>query len=196
MSMSGKEPLKDLETLIKRGNIDIEKTSKNSFKNYYIEMVHRLSKKPIRVMVPSQIEEQDQLRGRITEIPKISEDYIDEVEISPIIDIYSYVRIKFDNIASEYIYEVIERYAPQGKFAYIHFRNVRGKVPNYQETFVDDGDIDMLRALQLLKDCGYDGVLVPDHTPQMTCAAPWHCGIAYALGFMRAALRAIDAEEA
>ncbi|NLF28647.1 MAG: TIM barrel protein [Clostridiales bacterium] len=94
------------------------------------------------------------------------------------------------------IYEVIERYAPQGKFAYIHFRNVRGKVPNYQETFVDDGDIDMLRALQLLKDCGYDGVLVPDHTPQMTCAAPWHCGMAYALGFMRAALRAIDAEEA
>ena len=93
------------------------------------------------------------------------------------------------------VYEVIEQYAPQDKLAYIHFRNVHGKVPCYQETFVDNGDIDMLYALKLLKDCGYTGVLIPDHTPQMTCAAPWHSGMAYALGFIRAALRAIQAEE-
>jgi flagellar protein FlaI len=59
-------------------------------------------------MVPAQVEDQDRLRGRITEIPKIPETYIDEVEIAPVLDPYSYVRIKFDNIASEYIYEVIE----------------------------------------------------------------------------------------
>ena len=57
-------------------------------------------------------------------------------------------------------------------------------------------DLPLAKLAPMMKDCGYDGVLVPDHTPQMTCAAPWHCGMAYALGFMRAALRAIDAEEA
>ena len=93
------------------------------------------------------------------------------------------------------IYEAIRRYAPQNKLAYIHFRNVHGKVPHYQETFVDDGDIDMLKALKVLRDCDYHGVLIPDHTPQMDCDAPWHSGMAYALGFMRAALRAIDAQE-
>lgn len=93
------------------------------------------------------------------------------------------------------VYQAIERYAPTGRLAYIHFRNVHGKVPHYQETFVDDGDIDMLRALKQLRDLDYHGVLIPDHTPQMDCAAPWHSGMAYALGFMRAALRAIDAEE-
>ena len=108
MSVSGKEPLKDLELLIEKGNLQIERSKKLTFKDYYLEMVHRLSKKPVRVMVPAQLEDQDRLRGRISEVPKISENYIDEVEIASILDPYSYVRIKFDNIASEYIYEVIE----------------------------------------------------------------------------------------
>lgn len=88
------------------------------------------------------------------------------------------------------VYEATASYAAQGRLAYVHFRNVRGKVPSYRETFVDDGDIDMLRIIGILKDKGYDGVLIPDHTPQMTCAAPWHAGMAYAMGYMRAALQA------
>jgi hypothetical protein len=30
-------------------------------------------------------------------------------------------------------------------------------------------------------------VIIPDHTPQMTCAAPWHAGMAHTLGFILAA---------
>jgi mannonate dehydratase len=90
------------------------------------------------------------------------------------------------------VYDSIEHYGRQGKIAYVHFRNVRGKVPYYQEVFVDEGDLDMLRALQVLTDVGYDGVLIPDHTPEMTCGAPWHAGMAYALGYMRAAMQAVE----
>lgn len=86
------------------------------------------------------------------------------------------------------IYAAVEQYARQGAIAYIHFRNVRGKVPRYHEVFVDEGDVDMLRVVRILRECGYDGVLIPDHTPQMKCAAPWHAGMAYALGFMRSAI--------
>jgi mannonate dehydratase len=39
---------------------------------------------------------------------------------------------------------------------------------------------------------GFDGVLIPDHSPQMTCAAPWHAGMAHTLGFMRAAILAAE----
>lgn len=92
------------------------------------------------------------------------------------------------------IYSAVEKYSRQHAIGYIHFRNVRGKVPHYHETFVDEGDIDMLRVLRILKGNGFDGVLIPDHTPQMECAAPWHAGMAYAMGYMRAALRACDAE--
>jgi mannonate dehydratase len=93
------------------------------------------------------------------------------------------------------IYEVAEQYAGQQRLAYVHFRNVHGKVPSYRETFVDDGDIDMFRVLRILHKNGFDGVLIPDHTPQLKCAAPWHAGMAYALGWMQAALRAVTEDQ-
>jgi mannonate dehydratase len=92
------------------------------------------------------------------------------------------------------VYEAIDRYAGQQRIAYVHFRNVVGKVPNYHEVFVDEGDVDMVRCLRLYHKHGYEGVLIPDHTPAVECAAPWHAGMAYALGYMRAAIRMIEAE--
>jgi mannonate dehydratase len=90
------------------------------------------------------------------------------------------------------LYDAVDRYSSQGRIAYVHFRNVKGKVPNYHETFIDDGDIDMLRVLSILYKNSFDGVLIPDHTPQMTCAAPWHAGMAHTIGFMRAAITALE----
>jgi mannonate dehydratase len=90
------------------------------------------------------------------------------------------------------VYQAVDAYSRQGRLGYVHFRNVRGKVPTYKETFIDDGDVDMLRVLSILKRNGFDGVLVPDHTPQMSCAAPWHAGMAFAMGYMKAAMRALE----
>jgi mannonate dehydratase len=91
------------------------------------------------------------------------------------------------------LYETVEQYSREGRLAYVHFRNVTGKVPYYRETFVDDGAIDMLRVIRILKKNGFDGVLIPDHTPQMTCDAPWHAGMAFAMGYMRAAMQSVGA---
>jgi mannonate dehydratase len=90
------------------------------------------------------------------------------------------------------VYSAVDQYSRQQRLAYVHFRNVTGKVPYYRETFVDDGAIDMVRVLEILKANGFDGVLIPDHTPQMTCDAPWHAGMAFALGYMRGALQALE----
>jgi mannonate dehydratase len=90
------------------------------------------------------------------------------------------------------IYETVDAVSRMGRVGYIHFRNVRGKVPNYFETFVDEGDTDMIRLLTILHHNGYDGVLIPDHTPQMQCAAPWHAGMAFAMGYIKAALTMIE----
>ena len=92
-----------------------------------------------------------------------------------------------------YLYDAIDRYSKQGKIAYVHLRNVVGKVPYYRETFIDEGDVDMLRILKILQQNNFDGVIIPDHTPQMTCAAPWHAGMAHTLGFILAAERALAA---
>ena len=72
---------------------------------------------------------------------------------------------------------------------------MRGKVPKYHEVFLDEGDVDMVRAMRIYRKNGYDGVMIPDHTPQMKCAASWHAGMAYALGYMRAIIRTLDSEK-
>jgi len=84
------------------------------------------------------------------------------------------------------VHEAVDRYSAQGKIAYLHLRNVIGKVPHYRETFIDEGDVDMIRILSILKRNLFDGVIIPDHTPQMSCAAPWHAGMAHTLGFILA----------
>jgi mannonate dehydratase len=89
------------------------------------------------------------------------------------------------------IYETLDQYTRQNRVAYIHIRNVHGKVPSYRETFIDDGDLDMHEIIRILKRNNYQGVLIPDHTPQMTCSAPWHAGMAHALGYLKGLISSI-----
>jgi len=89
------------------------------------------------------------------------------------------------------VYATVDRYSRLGRIAYVHFRNVQGKAPHYHEMMVDDGDVDMVEVMRILQRNGFDGVMIPDHTPLLECAAPWHAGMAYALGYMRAALKLI-----
>lgn len=86
------------------------------------------------------------------------------------------------------VYETVDHASREGRIAYVHLRNVVGKVPRYRETFIDEGDVDMIRILAILQRNAFDGVIIPDHAPQMSCAAPWHAGMAHTIGFVLAAL--------
>ena len=39
-----------------------------------------------------------------------------------------------------------------------HSRNIRGKRLNFEETYIDEGDVDMWEAMKVYKAVGYDGV--------------------------------------
>ncbi|NML38777.1 hypothetical protein HHL17_16335 [Chitinophaga sp. G-6-1-13] len=56
---------------------------------------------------------------------------------------------------------------------------------------INEGDIDLIRILKIFKEKKFDGVFIPDHTPQMSCDAPWYAGMAYTLGYMKADLNLI-----
>ncbi len=94
------------------------------------------------------------------------------------------------------VYEAIDKYTRQGNIAYVHFRNVHGKVPKYHEVFLDEGDVDFVRAMGIYLKNNFDGVIIPDHTPRMSCDAPWHAGMAFALGYMRALVQALESGKA
>ncbi|MCH6258706.1 mannonate dehydratase [Puniceicoccaceae bacterium K14] len=89
------------------------------------------------------------------------------------------------------LYGNLDKFSKSGDVAYVHARNVKGKVPHYQEVFIDEGDIDMKQALNILYRNGYDGIIIPDHTPEMSCGAPWHAGMAFAMGYLRATLESV-----
>jgi len=88
-------------------------------------------------------------------------------------------------------YAAVDQYSAQGRIAYVHLRNVRGKVPHYRETHIDEGDLDVLRVIRILKKNNFSGVIIPDHAPQLSCDAPWHAGMAFAMGFLNACLKAL-----
>jgi mannonate dehydratase len=87
------------------------------------------------------------------------------------------------------VYEATRHYVSQDRVAYVHLRNVIGKVPHYKEVFIDEGQIDVKRIIAILKDCEFDGVIIPDHSPQVSCPAPWHAGMAFAMGYITAFLK-------
>ncbi len=88
--------------------------------------------------------------------------------------------------------DFLDNYSRLDKIGYIHYHNVIGKVPHYREAFVDEGDINMIKALEILKNNNYDGIIVPDHTPEMSCDAAWHAGMAFAMGYMKGALQSVE----
>ena len=89
------------------------------------------------------------------------------------------------------VIEAIRTFGAMGKIHHVHFRNVRGAIPRFQETFIDDGDVDMLAAMRAYKEVGYEGTIMPDHTPLLVGDTPWrHAGRAYAIGYMKALMEA------
>lgn len=81
--------------------------TKPTMKDSYVNFLYRLKAKPMKVLI-RQSSSTDPTRSTVTEIPKIIEPNVDEVEVNTIIKPAAFVRIRYDNTSSEYIYEVIE----------------------------------------------------------------------------------------
>jgi mannonate dehydratase len=92
------------------------------------------------------------------------------------------------------IYDVIRYFGRRGKMFNVHFRNVRGGYLNFQETFPDDGDVDMLRALRVYKEVGYDGMIMPDHVPAIEGDAGGARAFAFAFGYIQALIQVVNGE--
>lgn len=82
-----------------------EKRDKLSLSSRYLALLVKIKNRPMKVRLPHGTTVESTV---ITEIPKISDPTIEEVEITPIEEPYSFVRIKYENTAGEYLYEVIE----------------------------------------------------------------------------------------
>jgi mannonate dehydratase len=92
------------------------------------------------------------------------------------------------------IYDVIRYFGNKGKVFNVHFRNIKGGFLNFQETFPDDGDVDMIRALRVYKEVGYQGMIMPDHAPHIEGDTNGAQAFAFAFGYIQALIQQVNRE--
>ena len=92
------------------------------------------------------------------------------------------------------VLELIRYFGERGRIFYVHLRDVQGCVPTFQECFLGEGNLDVVKVVQTLKQVGFDGFIIDDHVPHMIDDTDWnHRGHAHATGYILAMVEAVQA---
>lgn len=91
--------------------------------------------------------------------------------------------------------EDIKYFVENKKVLIVHFRNVSSCGVHFEETLLEDGYMDMYKAMKQLVACGYDGAIHCDHVPTFVKEfggqnAAW----AYSTGYMKALMHCAEKE--
>jgi mannonate dehydratase len=89
------------------------------------------------------------------------------------------------------VLDTIRTIGSRNKIVFVHFRNIRGGRYRFQEVFIDEGDVDMLRAMQTYREVGFNGPFMMDHTPGIPHPSGQWAGHAYANGYIRALIQTV-----
>jgi mannonate dehydratase len=91
------------------------------------------------------------------------------------------------------VIEPIQYFGSRGKIFYVHFRDVQGVVPKFQECFLGEGNVDVVEAMLTLKKVGFSGFIIDDHVPHVVDDTDWgHRGRAQATGYIQGLLNAVN----
>jgi mannonate dehydratase len=91
--------------------------------------------------------------------------------------------------------EVLRRFGERDEIVFIHFRDVVGAVPKFNETFVDEGNFDTVEIVRTLHDVGFEGPIIPDHVPKMVGDTDWrHRARGFTVGYLRGVVDTVRSE--
>jgi len=93
------------------------------------------------------------------------------------------------------VFDMIRDFGGRGKLFDIDFRNVTSPLPSFQETFPEEGYVDLYKVMKTLREVRYAGPMVPDHVPQLVGDEGMRrAGTAYCITYMRTLLRRANEE--
>ena len=92
------------------------------------------------------------------------------------------------------VYGMIEDFGTRGKIFCVHFRNVSSPLPRFNETFQDDGYLDMYQVMKAFRKAKCTASLIPDHYPGVVDDKDHRLADAYSIAYMRALLRRANEE--
>ncbi|MEE2657249.1 MAG: mannonate dehydratase [Candidatus Latescibacterota bacterium] len=93
---------------------------------------------------------------------------------------------------AENIFDVIRFFGERKKIFNVHYRNIQGYLGNFVEVFPDEGDVDMIEVMRVLKEVEYPYMIMPDHVPGISGPEASRVGFAYVFGYIHAALQAVN----
>lgn len=92
------------------------------------------------------------------------------------------------------IADVVRYFGERGKLFNIHFRNIRGRRDDFQEVYPDEGDMDMVALMRVLKEVDYPYLVMPDHMPLHPDDPGGRQAFAYGFGYIKGLIQAVSSE--
>jgi mannonate dehydratase len=90
------------------------------------------------------------------------------------------------------VYDVIKYFADRKKIHMVHFRNIWGNRLEFAEVAVDEGVVDMARAMKVYRDSGYDGIISPDHAVEAPNDEGGEKYMAFVYGYISGLIKAAN----
>ena len=101
--------------------------------------------------------------------------------------------------------DAMRSFLADGSIVYVHFRDVLGHVPAFEECFLGEGNVDIVEVMESLVDAGFGGFIIDDHVPLLDedpeIASEWikseyaYVGRAHAVGILQGLLAAAQSRD-
>lgn len=89
---------------------------------------------------------------------------------------------------------LVQWLADRGRIHQVHMRAVQGGLNDFAEVYPDDGVLDFMSILRILRDAGFAGGILPDHVPASPGDPGKLQGYAFAYGYLKALIHAANSE--
>ncbi len=90
------------------------------------------------------------------------------------------------------IHDVIRYFGERKKIFNIHFRNIRGRRDDFQEVYLDNGDMNMVEVARTLYEVDYPYMVMPDHVPQHPDDPGGLQAFAHSYGYIKALIQTMQ----
>jgi len=89
----------------------------------------------------------------------------------------------------------IREFGSRGHIFQVHYRNIDRNLPDFHETFPDNGYLNMYKIMKTLGEVNFNGMLAPDHVPRCgRSEAGEKAAEAFIFGYIRAMIQAVNTE--
>jgi mannonate dehydratase len=97
------------------------------------------------------------------------------------------------NPAAE-VLPIVQYLADRGKIHQVHMRNIRGALNEFAEVYPDEGEMDFLKIMRILRDSEFSLSICPDHMPGHPDDPGKLQAYAFGYGYINALIHAVNSE--